>query len=86
MGVTQTKLESRIEVALNYVSGFIVAYLSWQALAYGPMEWGWFDIYDSFIITSIFTGISVFRSYAWRRFFATGLHRVVHTFLKKVIL
>ena len=74
---TQSKLESRIEIFVNYVSGFIIAYLSWQVLAYGPMTWGWFDIYDSFIITSIFTVISMIRSYAWRRFFAVGLHKVV---------
>ena len=80
---TQSKLESRIEIFVNYVSGFIIAYLSWQVLAYGPMTWGWFDIYDSFIITSIFTVISMIRSYAWRRFFAVGLHKVVKKFVAR---
>jgi len=77
----QTKLESRIEIAANYISGFAIAYFSWLVLSHGPMTWGWFDIYDSFLITSIFTVISMTRSYAWRRFFAVGLHRVVHSFV-----
>ncbi|MCP4489790.1 MAG: hypothetical protein GY820_21105 [Gammaproteobacteria bacterium] len=75
----QTKLESRIEVAVNYISGFAIAYVAWLLLSYGPMTWGWLDIYDSFAITTIFTVISVTRSYAWRRFFARGLHKAVHT-------
>jgi hypothetical protein len=83
---TQSKLESRIEVAANYISGFGIAYLSWLALSHGPMTWGWFNIYDSFIITSIFTAISVTRSYAWRRFFATGLHNAVKSFVKRIKL
>ena len=82
-GPTQSKLESRIEVAANYISGFAIAYFTWTLLAYGPMAWGWFDIHDSFLITTIFTVVSVTRSYAWRRFFAVGLHRVVKAIIVK---
>lgn len=79
----QSKLESKIEVAANYISGFAIAWIAWVLLANGPMAWGWFDIHDPTVITTIFTFISVTRSYFWRRFFATGIHRIVHNFIKR---
>jgi len=33
-------------------------------------------------ITCVFTGVSILRSYYWRRFFARGLHKTVHKFFK----
>jgi len=73
----QSKLESKIEVAANYISGFAIAWLTWVLLANGPMAWGWLDIHDTTIITMIFTVVSVGRTYGWRRFFARGFHKLV---------
>lgn len=81
----QTKIESKIEVAANYISGFLIAWLTWTLLREGPMTWGWIDNEDGFIITCVFTVVSVTRSYYWRRFFATGLHKIVHQFVRKWI-
>lgn len=81
----QSKLESKIEVTANYVSGFLLAWFTWTLLREGPMEWGWLTTENGFAITCVFTVVSVTRSYYWRRFFAVGLHRVVHEFVRKFI-
>lgn len=61
----QTKTESLIEAALNIGSGFILSLIVWQLIAgfYGiPMP-----LSRNLEITSIFTVVSLTRSYAWRR-------------------
>lgn len=75
--VEQTKLESKIEIAANYLSGFVLAYLLYRFAVF-PFEW---MKNSPFIVTLLFTALSIGRSYAWRRFFATGLHQVVHRFV-----
>ena len=70
----QTKLESMIEATLNTASGFFVSLLVWQFAvtpAFG-FEVSW---HSNFIITGIFTGVSVLRSYLWRRFFNAAFHK-----------
>lgn len=61
----QTRTESIIEAALNIGSGFILSLIVWQILA------GVYDIpmpiSRNLQITSIFTVVSLLRSYAWRR-------------------
>jgi len=72
----QTKLESFIESVLNIGSGFFIAW------AVSFVIYPWFGVelpattYLS--LTTIFTVISVLRSYVWRRFFNSGIHRLVH--------
>ena len=80
----QTKLESKIEVAANYISGFLIAWLTWTLLREGPLTWGWLTVQNGFAITSVFTVVSILRSYFWRRLFAVGLHRAVHQFVRRV--
>ncbi len=78
----QTRLVSVIETACNIGSGFILSLILWQILAHFlgiPMPIG-----KNLFITSCFTVLSLTRSYLWRRFFARGLHRVVHAWLKRV--
>lgn len=61
----QTKTESLIEAALNIGSGFVLSIIVWQILAgyYGiPMP-----ISRNVEITSVFTVVSLTRSYVWRR-------------------
>jgi len=63
----QSKLTSLVEVCLNVGSGFILAFIVWQALA------AFYDIdmplSRNFQITSIFTAVSIVRGYVWRRLF-----------------
>jgi len=77
----QSKIESRIEVTVNYISGFVLAWatLTWivtPLVTVGVLTWD-----DGFAITSVFTVVSILRSYYWRRFFAKNLHKVVHKFV-----
>jgi len=65
----QSKLESRIEVTANIGSGMILSYFVWNLIVVA-IEHGLLKLDDSFIIVSIFTIVSVIRSYYWRRFFA----------------
>ena len=61
----QTRTESFIEACLNIASGFVISVIVWQLLAghYNiPMP-----ISRNLEITSIFTIVSVTRSYLWRR-------------------
>ena len=70
--VMQTKTQSAVEATLNIGSGFILAIIVWQGLA---------ALYDipmplsrNLQITSIFTVVSITRSYIWRRVFTTKLN------------
>ena len=80
---SQSKLESRIEVASNYISGFLIAWLTWTLLIMGPFTWGWIVKENGLAITMIFTMVSVLRSYFWRRFFARNFHKVVQQFYRE---
>lgn len=76
----QTKLISGIEVFCNYASGFLLSFVVWQTLAY--LYGIDMPLHRNFVITTIFTIVSVARSYVWRRFFNAGLHRVVSDFVR----
>lgn len=63
----QTKTQSMIEATLNIGSGFLLSLVVWQILAYYlgiPMP-----IVKNLFITSVFTVVSLTRSYLWRRYF-----------------
>lgn len=76
--MNQTKLESWIEVFFNYLTGFLIAYTVYAMLVI-PTAW----LKESpFWVTTLFTLVSVIRSYLWRRFFNAGLHSVVHRLVK----
>lgn len=79
----QTALESKIETVLNISSGFVISYGMWLFVVNPLIEHGYLTINDAFSITMIFTVTSVIRSYYWRRFFAKGLHRIVHRWISK---
>ena len=80
----QSKLESAVETFVQYAIGFNLAWLTWTLLYHGPIAWGWLHPSNGFIITCVFTLVSMSRSYVVRRFFATGLHKVVHTLVKNI--
>lgn len=78
--MNQTKMVSAVEAFCNIGSGFILSLIVWQILAYLmgiPMP-----IMDNLLITSVFTVISLVRSYMWRRFFARGLHSKLVNYLR----
>lgn len=79
---SQSKVESRVEVTANYLSGFLLAWftMTWVVtplVTLGVMHWD-----NAFAVTTIFTVVSILRSYYWRRFFAKNLHKVVHNIIK----
>jgi hypothetical protein len=77
----QTRLVSLIETFCNIGSGFLLSLVVWQALAAAldiPMP-----IETNVLITSVFTVVSITRSYLWRRFFATGLHETVARWVRQ---
>lgn len=80
----QTRLVSLIETVCNVASGFILSMVLWQfvvAPAFGYAV----TLTTNFWLTSIFTVTSVLRGYAWRRFFARGLHRVAVRIVRRLM-
>jgi len=72
-GGGQSKKHSAMEIGLNYLSGFVIAWAAWHWGAVPIMAWltahGYGEPETGFIITLFFTVISVIRSYFWRRLF-----------------
>jgi hypothetical protein len=81
--MNQTKLESLTEVIINVIIGWIIGLLT-QLLVF-PI----FDIHisfgDQFWISVVFTVVSIVRSYAIRRWFNAGIHKVVVKFIRKLV-
>lgn len=72
----QSRKESAVEAILNVGSGFVTAFLVWQLIA-APL-WGYeITLLDNLGLTTIFTVVSVVRSYIWRRFFERRIMRRV---------
>ena len=79
--MNQTKLESAVEVFFNYGSGFVIALATY---AYIVLPSTWLKT-SPFWVTVLFTFISVFRSFLWRRFFNAGLHKATHKIVTKYL-
>ena len=81
--MNQTKLESLAEVVINVMIGWVVGLLT-QLWAF-PL----FDIHvtfgDQFWISVIFTVVSIVRSYAIRRWFNAGIHKMAVQFIRKLV-
>jgi len=72
--MNQSKLESAIEVFFNYASGFLIAYLTYAHIVMPNL-----GLKDSpFLVTMLFTIVSIIRTFFWRRFFNAGLHKVTN--------
>lgn len=71
--MTQTRLGSLIEAAMNIGIGYVVAILS-QILIF-PLFGIHIPLSDNLLIGLWFTGISLVRSYVIRRWFNARLHR-----------
>lgn len=81
--MNQTKLESLLESFINIGSGFIVAFCLWVFVV-RPVWDIEVDMLDNFVITVMFTIVSIIRSYLWRRFFNAGLHKWTHNFVRRL--
>ena len=79
----QTRLESLLERIVDMTSGVLLAYLAWMFLV--PVIWPQYDppAGEGLALTLLFTAISFFRGLFWRRFFANGIHRVIHQMVIK---
>ena len=73
----QSRKVSLIEAGVNIASGFVISMLIWQLLVSNIWPHLTPSFAENFQATLIFTVISIARSYAWRRFFNNGLHRVL---------
>jgi len=80
----QTKLESVLEKTMDLASGFIVAALAWKYALTPLIVNGYIHIDSPLIITAIFTFISFWRGYFWRRLFNKGIHKRVHKLVRRI--
>lgn len=78
----QTRFESLIEASLNTASGFVVSLIVWRWIV-APLMKLPLDMTSNLVITSIFTVVSILRSYVWRRFFNAGIHKAVKQWLSR---
>lgn len=70
----QSKKQSWLEAISTVGSGFILAYLVWAYVVAPMITKGLIAYDDSFIITCIFTVVSLIRVYCWRRFYNWWQH------------
>jgi len=80
----QSRVESAVEATINIATGFALSWAVWMWLI--PVIW--FDINpgdprQAFLLTAVFTVTSFARSYFWRRFFATSVHKRIHQWLNR---
>ena len=75
----QSRLGSVIEAVLNVGSGFVIALILWQFVV-SPL-WSYeVTMLDNLGLTSIFTVVSVARSYVWRRVFERRIRRGIQRY------
>lgn len=65
--MSQSRLASFIEAKVNLVLGFAISMVVWQF--FGPVMGYEVNLHDNFIITAVFTVVSLARSYTLRRLF-----------------
>lgn len=71
--MSQLRRHSLLEASLNTLTGFVVSYLATFAIY--PLIGIRTSAGQNFWIVTAFTGISVVRSYYWRRIFNWYQHR-----------
>ena len=64
----QSRKKSALESFCNVSSGFIISMVVWE-LIIEPLFSIEKSLFENLHITSIFTGVSLLRGYAWRRLF-----------------
>ena len=81
--MNQSRLVSLIEQILNVFSGYVLAFIIWVCIII-PVFNIETTIGESMLINLVFTVISVFRGYLWRRLFINHLDRVLHNIISKM--
>ena len=84
MGIKQSKLESVIEIGIGTITGMVMAFSIVQILE--PFMAYQMPVADNILLTTVLTVVSLIRKYVIRRFFARELHKVVHTFVRNLII
>lgn len=79
----QTRLESIVESTFNNGSGFLISICLFEYVVKPLYDNGMTQ--NSIVIVSMFTVVSMLRSYFWRRFFNRGLHRWIHRTLSYLL-
>lgn len=80
--MNQTRLESLVEVIINVVIGWIIGLIT-QLIVF-PMYNIHVVFTDQLWISSVFTVVSIIRSYIIRRWFNAGIHKISVSFIKKI--
>lgn len=67
----QTKKGSAFEVACNTGSGILIAMCLWNFIVVPLLDTGfnYSQVDNNFLITIMFTGVSIIRGFFWRRMF-----------------
>jgi uncharacterized protein YacL len=81
--MNQTRLESLVEVIIGVIIGWIIGLLT-QLLAF-PLFGINVSFADQFLLSVIFTIVSIIRGYAIRRWFNAGIHKLVANSIKKFL-
>lgn len=81
--MNQTKLESLAEVIINVIIGWVIGLLT--QLVVFPIFGIHVSFSDQFWISVVFTFVSIVRSYAIRRWFNAGIHKLAVQFIRKFV-
>lgn len=74
----QTKLESLLERLVDVSTGFIISVFIYKYVIL-TQDWLW---ENAFLVTLIFTVVSIVRGYLWRRFFNAEMHKLIKRFVR----
>lgn len=77
--MNQSRTESILERTVDLITAFLISWATYEFYILPNV-----DDFSSFKVTLIFTVISFFRGYFWRRFFNKRLHIAIHKFLTTV--
>jgi hypothetical protein len=80
--MNQTRLESLTEVSINVAIGWVTGIVT-QLMLF-PMFNINVPLGDQFWISIVFTVVSIVRSYAIRRWFNAGIHKLAVEFIRKI--
>lgn len=80
--VSQSHMESMIEIGLNIGSGFLGSFLIFTFIV-APLWNLHTSVGDSFAITCLYTVWAIIRSFFWRRLFNRFLKNRLHKFAQE---
>lgn len=81
----QTKIESKIETAVDILTGIVQSWVVMLWIIPIPFPDYVGNHEDALGVVLIFTIFSAARKYGWRRFFSRGFHKIVHKYLTRLL-